>query len=423
MKAIVVSFDRLNASLLGCYGNQEIPTPHWDRLASESVVFDQHFGENFDPQARNHAWWTGCYVFPRSAQSQARLPGLIRLLREAGVQTHLIRQRTSRVAALAGTAFQTVDEVGREQDASMGPTSLEQKELEAVVNRSVRRWQDLISDGAEHALMWIAFSGLPDPQPPEPTGCESAERTLASSWETDMLQPAVRGIDEVIGRLREELWHGARGDAPVLWILTAAAGTVWPEVTAFGEVSLTLNESLTHTPLLVSGPAGERQRGRVQELVQTVDLGPSLLEWFDLPVRAELEGRSWLPLVRAEPVDWRDSIYLGFDCQETAVRTRAFYLVCPDAERWLRDSPGTDGAQCPETTDPDQTQPAVPDRSESDDSECRCRLFVKPDDIWNVNDVADQSPDDVVRLRDQLRRFVVAAQSGNPTASLETQRS
>ena len=49
-RAIVISFDRLPLGYLGCYGNDWIETPHLDRLATQSVLFDLHFGENFDPQ-------------------------------------------------------------------------------------------------------------------------------------------------------------------------------------------------------------------------------------------------------------------------------------------------------------------------------------------------------------------------------------
>ncbi|NOX54138.1 MAG: sulfatase-like hydrolase/transferase, partial [Planctomycetes bacterium] len=224
MKAIVVSFDRLNASLLGCYGNQELPTPHWDRLASESVVFDQHFGENFDPNAQTHAWWTGCYVFPRSAQSQTRLQCVIRLLREVGVKTCLVRQRTSRIAALGAKDFQILDELGSEQDVFPGAVSnAHQTDLESVVERAVRRWRELVSDGPEHALLWIAFSGLPAPRQPELTGREQPEEAVAASLDAEVLHQAVCNTDWVIGRLREELLDSVDADAPVLWVLTAAA--------------------------------------------------------------------------------------------------------------------------------------------------------------------------------------------------------
>ena len=43
MHAIVICFDRLPYGLLGCYGNTEARTPGFDRLAAQSVTFDNCF--------------------------------------------------------------------------------------------------------------------------------------------------------------------------------------------------------------------------------------------------------------------------------------------------------------------------------------------------------------------------------------------
>ena len=40
--AILLSFDCLPARLIGCYGNSSVCTPNFDRLAADSIVFDQH---------------------------------------------------------------------------------------------------------------------------------------------------------------------------------------------------------------------------------------------------------------------------------------------------------------------------------------------------------------------------------------------
>ena len=40
MNALVVTFDQLPASILGCYGNEWIETPHCDRLAASGLVSD-----------------------------------------------------------------------------------------------------------------------------------------------------------------------------------------------------------------------------------------------------------------------------------------------------------------------------------------------------------------------------------------------
>src|SRR5579862_2941592 len=67
MNAIVVSFDRLPESFLGCCGNSWIETPNFDRLAAQSAVFHQHFAEDAASATPHHAWWSGRYECRRTA--------------------------------------------------------------------------------------------------------------------------------------------------------------------------------------------------------------------------------------------------------------------------------------------------------------------------------------------------------------------
>jgi arylsulfatase A-like enzyme len=64
MNVIVIACNGLHLGFLGTYGNSWIETPHLDRFASESVVFDQHFPENLTTLPTRRTWWTGRYGFP-----------------------------------------------------------------------------------------------------------------------------------------------------------------------------------------------------------------------------------------------------------------------------------------------------------------------------------------------------------------------
>src|SRR5258708_19261797 len=95
-RAVVVSFDRLHAGFIGCCGNDWIETPHLDRLATEAVVFDQHFCENVDPAAANHAWWTGQIQFPLDESQQGQCPSFVDALNAKGGRTFPVAQSHSR---------------------------------------------------------------------------------------------------------------------------------------------------------------------------------------------------------------------------------------------------------------------------------------------------------------------------------------
>lgn len=70
-------------------------------------------------------------------------------------------------------------------------------------------------------------------------------------------------------------------------------------------------EESFRTPLLVRLPGGKK--GDVDELVQNIDYGPTILDLAGVEVPEDMHGLSFLPLLRGEKVaDWRTSLYYHF---------------------------------------------------------------------------------------------------------------
>ncbi|WP_435010394.1 sulfatase family protein [Tundrisphaera lichenicola] len=94
MNVIVVACNSFHLGFLGAYGNSWIETPHLDRLATEGVVFDQHFPENLTTLPTRRSWWTGRYGFPDTDSGWTPLrhdePILPDLLWNQGVHSALI---------------------------------------------------------------------------------------------------------------------------------------------------------------------------------------------------------------------------------------------------------------------------------------------------------------------------------------------
>src|SRR6185437_16240409 len=93
-----------------------------------------------------------------------------------------------------------------------------------------------------------------------------------------------------------------------------------------------LYEELIHTPLIVRMPGGAFGGARHQAIVQTVDLLPTLLEFFGVRPPKDgpsLHGRDVLPLIRGEQTKIRDYACLGMDAEEFAIRTHHWHLVLP----------------------------------------------------------------------------------------------
>lgn len=70
-------------------------------------------------------------------------------------------------------------------------------------------------------------------------------------------------------------------------------------------------EESFRTPLLVRLPGGKK--GDIDEFVQNIDYGPTILDLAGVEVPEDMHGESFLPLLKGEKVDdWRKSLYYHF---------------------------------------------------------------------------------------------------------------
>ena len=103
-------------------------------------------------------------------------------------------------------------------------------------------------------------------------------------------------------------------------------------------------EESFRTPLLVYLP-GAKKHGDIAEMVQNIDYAPTMLELAGVPVPADIQGRSLLPLLQGKkPKDWRKSLYYHYYeypaehsvCKHYGVRTSRYTLIhfYDDIDAW-----------------------------------------------------------------------------------------
>lgn len=466
MKAVVLTFDRLPAHLLGCYGNEWIETPGFDRLAAGASVFDQHFAELPGPVGPDHSWWTGQFEFFSESRAE-QLDGnqasrnWIRSLAERGVQCRLVAEDSS---GLPTELFHSSESVG-------GVEGLNSEHDDVPIARLVQRGIQLLTgdDAAEASsatadppseLLWLHSRGVPSPWLPprlfaelyldeleelldgesgseiasslvdqfetefdlirlllsdwqrdvedESTEADTAPRTGAGSGEVETqeleqqisrlvfagyvsmidrwllkLLSAIEGCDDrvlLIVSANQGRWFGERADlmADPLHqpaVISAESFEQAGGETRNGQVG-SLCDAELRTPLLIaefSADSSDHPFGsRHAALVQPIDVAATLRDWFcrDAAERPdqlsvadpELAGRSLLEaLSGGTPKGHEMAFHLGRNGQ-IGVRNRHWALVAADAD--------------------------VPD-------DLTVQLFAKPDDQWDVNDVASQYPEEV----------------------------
>jgi len=174
-------------------------------------------------------------------------------------------------------------------------------------------------------------------------------------------------------------------DKESLLIFTSDRGQALGEHGVVGEVRPWLHDELLHLPLIVRLPGSAEAGGHVSALTQSVDVLPTLLESFGLG-SAAVHGQSLFPLLRGQVDTVREYACAGLrvgEEREWAIRTPEWSYLSP---------------QRPETTARSR-QP---------------RLYVKPDDRWEVNDISQHHPEVVERLGRTLRQFVAATRDQAP---------
>lgn len=71
-------------------------------------------------------------------------------------------------------------------------------------------------------------------------------------------------------------------------------------------------EQSLSTPLLVRYPREIKAGSEVHDLVQNLDLAPTLLDYAGINIPEDMQGKSWRELVAGNTVPWRDAIYYHY---------------------------------------------------------------------------------------------------------------
>ena len=213
------------------------------------------------------------------------------------------------------------------------------------------------------------------------------ERRLADDYDPDELLPitlAYAGQVTLLDICLARWWSGLTSYRPRTarsWRSCRREAFRWANIGAFGAIDPAVYAETVHTPWILRLPDGCGASDRSQALVQSQDLAPSLIDWFTLPPPAELgHGHSLLPIVRGEHEGWRNRAFVVGAGQQRGFRTPAWYLRAPGK---LALAGSREPARAVE-------------------------LYVKPDDRWEINDVADRCPEVVELLTELLHRSMSA---------------
>lgn len=340
MRAIVLMFDSLNRRFLPPYGAQGIDAPNFDRLAQRTVTFDRCYAGSMPCMPARREMHTGRYNFLHRSWGPLEPfdDSVPEMLRQAGTYTHLITDHQHYWEDGGGgtyhNRFDSYELIrGQEGDRWKGHAPAVGERLEhephTALIRQDRINRTYLSDEADHPQTQVFDAGLHfletnaerdnwmvqietfDPHEPFFTPerwrakYPGALDPVGPDWppygrvtETPEAIDSTRAqyfallsmCDASLGRVLDMMDEKSMWDDTMLIVCTDH-GYLLGEHGWWAKMVQPFYDEVIHTPFFAWDPRLRVQGERRQALVQTIDIGPTLLDFFGQRPTERMEGR------------------------------------------------------------------------------------------------------------------------------------
>ncbi len=322
---IVFIIDALRADHVGCYGSARGATPNLDRFAAEAVVFTDAQAQAPLTNPAVASIFTGLWpqrhqVVGLEFKLRVEAETLAEVLTSAGIATAAIVANGNldpgRGFAQGFAEFESIRDVRADDYHARA----------ADINEALFDWLD--RGPGRPFFLYVHTLGPHAPyRPREPFRSRFAgdvvDPTLGTNaWQqriersgqavgpevvagvTALYDAEVAENDAAFGELVEELRRRGLLEETVV-VVAADHGEELFDHGGFGHGS-TLHAEVLDIPLMIRFPRG-RSAGRVESVVEQVDLMPTVLAIFGLTPPSPIQGRSLLPLCGTRPpAGWKD---------------------------------------------------------------------------------------------------------------------
>ncbi|MCC5839400.1 MAG: sulfatase [Opitutales bacterium] len=304
---------------LGIYGDPFARTPVLDRLGAEGVLFERAYVTQAGCSPSRATLFTGLYPHQNGQIGLAthgfRLyddPEMLLLpnaLKEAGYRTGIVGK--IHVEPEDNFAF----------DETLGGDSFQRRDVRAIARRALRFIERHEGDGPFYLSVNYAdvhrpyigdfvrqADGLPE-DPHEPGEVD----ILPQIGFSDALQlekaanyyNSIERLDAGIGIILEGLKAMGHYENTIIIFLSDHGSDKL-------RGKRTVYEGGTRVPMIIHGADRIVQGQRRTELISSIDLIPTVLELAGVDVPAILPGKSLLPILAGEAVDWRQYLFTEY---------------------------------------------------------------------------------------------------------------
>jgi arylsulfatase A-like enzyme len=275
---VLVSIDALRADHVGAYGYQRPTTPAIDALARDGVLFEHAYCPTPHTSYSVTSLMTGKYMRPLLLQGAGE---------DSETFASLLRTYGYRTAAFYPPAVFFIDQARftRFERSFFG---FEYRKVEFAEGEArVRQVSDYLGrlPASRRLFLWLHLFGPHEPYEVHPNHAFGDK-------DIDRYDGEVRAADETAGKVIAAI-REKRPEAVV--IVTADHGEEFREHGGRYH-GTSVYEEQVRVPLVVSAP-GLLPPRRVREVVQTIDLLPTVLSALSVPPSPRLRGRDLGPLL------------------------------------------------------------------------------------------------------------------------------
>ena len=328
---LLVTLDTTRPDRLGCYGYGNAETPHLDALAARSARFEQAISTaGITPMAHAsilsglNPYRHGLRVFAGEAGNRMsrHVPTLATQLANAGwvtaafVSAYTVKRTfgldrgflhyDSGLEQFDDSNARATHDQGLWRDEPLVPT---QRRGEATTDRALEWLRAHGTPERPPWFLWLHYFDVHDYNvvPPAEWAAERGVRYDASIKRNNpdareaMYDLEMTYMDQQVGRILAELERLGQRDDTLIVVIADHGQGLKDGLERHGWLRhRLLYQWSVQVPLLIAIPGLERTDGPITDLVRNIDVFPTVLEAVGLPLPADIEGRSLLPLMRGE---------------------------------------------------------------------------------------------------------------------------
>ncbi|MHA7581822.1 sulfatase [Paenibacillus vandeheii] len=340
MKAIMIMFDTLNRHMLPPYGCDWVHAPNFKRLAERTVTFDHAYVGSMPCMPARRELHTGRYNFLHRSWGPLEPfdDSMPDLLKENGVYTHLVTDHLHYWEDGGGTyhtrynSFEFIrgqqgdpwkgqlanpdhpamagqdkvlpgvrqDCINRQyilEEADFPQAQTMEKGMEFIrKNAAEDRWFVQMETFDPHEPFFAPqkyrdlypheYQGKPFDWPPYSPVKESKEEVDHLRYEyAALLSMCDAYLGKVLDLMDElDLWKDT------MLIVNTDHGFLLGEHDWWAKSIMPFYNEIAHIPLFIWDPRSAKQNERRESLVQTIDLAPTILEYFGVGIPADMQG-------------------------------------------------------------------------------------------------------------------------------------